>query len=177
MAAVDEIFEVTIPSGVFPGDQMTVGLPDGQIHTLVVPRGVHPGAKVQIAVPPKPPSTLGKLTESAKRAASAVQQKARDEQWDAKAKAATKAVVSTGAGFISGFKQGLQGTPRASEPRLPLPPPLPPPYAVPAERFVVAIVPEGFSPGMQMIVSTPEGYRQVTVPQGFGAGSELHVRY
>ncbi|KAG8462886.1 hypothetical protein KFE25_001659 [Diacronema lutheri] len=167
----EELFEVTVPLGVKAGDLMTVGLPSGKVHTITVPPGLSAGMRFPIAAP-KQRSALDKAAESARRAVAAVEKKAKDEQWAAKAKGATLSVVSAGSNFVAGFKKGLAGE---------TPPPPPPPYAARAEPeaggMVVAIIPEGLSPGSVMLVATPAGQMQVTVPSGARPGNELHVLY
>lgn len=200
MAGIDQgtspVYEVRVPDGLKPGDQFTLGLPDGAVRTLTVPAGVRGGMTFHVSVEP---TVLEKVADAAKRAAAALQQKAKEEQWEAKAKAAASTIATAGANFIAGFKQGLAADPApASAPaahgqeRLAAPPrrslpaarDQPPPYAAPpggshdaTSRVVVCIVPDGLEPGSQMLVPTPVGMMQTTVPPGLRPGSELHVRY
>ncbi|KAJ1634978.1 hypothetical protein T492DRAFT_969375 [Pavlovales sp. CCMP2436] len=162
----DDLFEVTVPPGVRAGDAMTVGLPGGKVHKIVVPPGLGPGLHFQIAVPHVEPTALEKVAQAAKVAATAVQKKAKDEAWEAKAKAATKSVLGAGSNFISGFKQGLKGDAQPSQAQ--------PPPAAPDPQYVIAVVPAGLYPGSQMLVATPSGTLQVVVPPGAQPGSEVH---
>lgn len=198
MAAAHDVmmYQVTVPRGLKPGDAFTLGLPSGAVRTLIVPSGVHGGMTYEIAIQP---SALEKVAESAGAvgksigarlglAAAAVKHKAREEQWERKAQAATRSVMGAGANFVSGFKQGLAAEPRPAPARQtgdgeePRPYPAAPPALGDAggnlsDRMVVCIVPEGLAPGAQMIVATPEGPMQTTVPPGARPGSEIHVRY
>jgi len=188
-----DYYDVRIPQGVRPGDRMTFGLPDGRVETMVVPAGAHPGTNVQVGVMRKEAGVLDKLATGAKSTLAQVQKKAKDEQWERKARHLAQTAVSTsvsvGSKFVAGFKQGLagdstgasQGPAGARREGLPpgatgsaLPPPPPPPYV---PRSVVAIVPAGLGPGAEMLVATPEGTRQVRVPPGHGPGSQLEVPY
>jgi len=171
---------------------MTVGLPSGVVRTMTVPPGLRPGDKIQLAVPQAETQTaLDKIAASAKSAVAKVQQKAREEEWDRKAKTAAASAVSAGSQFVAGFKKALSdGSSSArhshDEPPPyspgPLPPPPPPPPVETTEGTArptqgVPRAANGDIPAQPHSVPVHDGERHVVaiVPDGLEPGNQMLV--